>query len=48
MTGTFACSATLEVTDPNSMRANPPPPREPSTIMSASAPALRISSAGMP
>ncbi len=37
-----------ELTEPISSRLNPPAPREPTTIMSASAAALRSSSTGSP
>ena len=47
-TGHGACWTTWPAVDPISSRVNPPAPREPSTIMSASRPALMISSTGKP
>jgi hypothetical protein len=47
-TGHGACWATWPAVEPSISRVNPPAPREPSTIMSASPPALMISSTGKP
>jgi hypothetical protein len=47
-TGHRACRATWSPTDPIVSRSNPPAPRVPTTIMSASAAALTSVSAGTP